>query len=250
MNYAIQTGLYQDRHEQALLETLNRFGLPVFNFKYIPFEKTLKFEDEEPVGKTMCFGSVSLTRLSKDYGWTPGIFHNENHDYQVYSKHWGDHLLNSDSKIQKLIDPVELDFFFARPTGDGKLFKGELYGRSMWEFTRDHGISNGADPNTLIQICTPKEIQQEARFFIIKGEIVTASFYKFGAKVIYRRCDDEDLHEFVRERISEFQLADAFVIDVCRTEKGIRIVECNCLNCSGFYDIDMPKLITAIEENF
>ena len=159
MNYAVQIGLYQDRHEEALLETLSRFGLPVYEFTYLPFLKTLKFQDgEEPKGKTMCFGSVSLLKLSQDYDWSPGIFHNENHDYQVYSKYWGDHLLNSDSKVQRLIDPVELDFFFARPTGDGKLFKGELYGRSMWEFTRDHGIANGADPEALIQICTPKTI--------------------------------------------------------------------------------------------
>ena len=47
-----------------------------------------------------------------------------------------------------------------------------------------------------------------------------------------------------------YQLADAFVIDVCRTKDGLKIVECNCINCSGFYNIDEQKLIVSLEENF
>ena len=250
MNYAIQDGLLRGHHETAIIDVLHRMDLPVFMFKHVPFTEDLIFITEKPGDHTFPFCSVRAAWFVNNYGWKPGSFHNENHDFQVYSKHWGDNLLNSDSRIQRLIDPIPEEFFFARPTGDTKLFKGETYGRSMWEFTRDHGIANGADPDALIQVCSAKEIMQEVRCFVVKGKIITASFYKIGDTIRYQECNDEDLLAFAQEMVDHFQLADAFVIDVCRTDKGLKIVETNCINCSGFYDINLQKLVEAIESNF
>ena len=47
-----------------------------------------------------------------------------------------------------------------------------------------------------------------------------------------------------------FQLNGAFVIDICDTDKGWKIVECNCINCAGFYDVDIQKMLMAIEDHF
>lgn len=206
---------------------------------------------DKPTEKNvMAFGSVRFSHFANKYGWNPGSFYNDNHDYLIYSKYWGDNMLNWDSKIQKLTDPVDEDFFFARPTGDTKLFKGELYGKEMWKYCVETGLTNGADPNAMVQICKPKEIMQEVRCFVVKGKVITASFYKIGDRVVYQNCQDDDILSYAQEMVDTYQLSDAFVIDICRTEKGLKIVECNCLNCSGFYDIDEQKLIVALEENF
>ena len=159
-------------------------------------------------------------------------------------------MLNWDSRIQRLGDPITEDFFFARPTGDTKTFKGETYGRAIWEFTVNHAIHNGAKVDELIQVSSPKEIMQEIRCFVVKGKVVTASFYKIGNGVVYRNCKDDDILAFAQEMVDEFQPSDAFVIDVCRTDNGLKIVEVNCLNCCGFYDIDEFKLLESLEENF
>lgn len=270
MTYTLQEGLFRENHETRLIDVIERLKLPLYYFKHIPFTEDLQwiqFEDSEYVNvdrqlrystkgtrptdsNTMVFGSVRVSHFANKYGWTPGSFYNDNHDYTVYSKHWGENMLNHDSRIQKMSDPINEEFFFARPTGDNKIFKGELYGKAMWEFTVNHGITNGADPNTLIQVCSPKEIMQEVRCFVIKGKVITASFYKIGDRVVYQRCTDDDIISFAQEMVDTFQLSDAFVIDVCRTNKGLKIVECNCINCSGFYDIDVQKLIEKLEENF
>ena len=50
--------------------------------------------------------------------------------------------------------------------------------------------------------------------------------------------------------VNLYQLAEAFVIDVCLTENGWKIVECNCINCAGFYDGNMQKLIMELEYYF
>jgi hypothetical protein len=45
-----------------------------------------------------------------------------------------------------------------------------------------------------------------------------------------------------------FQICDAFVIDVCLTKNGWKIVECGSVSCAGFYDADMQKIIFALED--
>jgi len=44
--------------------------------------------------------------------------------------------------------------------------------------------------------------------------------------------------------------AKAFVMDVCMIESGMKIVEVNCINCSGFYDTDIQKLVASLEDAF
>lgn len=270
MIYAIQEGLFRGDHEERLVNTLYRFGFPVHFFKHVPFSKELIWIDVEekelqnayrsmsimnpanpPEGKNvMAFGSVRFSHFANEFGWKPGSFYNENHDYNVYSQYWRENMLNWDSRIQRLGDPVEEEFFFARPTGDTKTLKGETYGKKMWEFCVDNALTNGANPDELIQICSPKEIMQEVRCFVVNGKVVTASFYKIGDRVVYQECFEEDLLSFAQEMVDHYQIADAFVIDVCRTDKGLKIVECNCINCSGFYHINEQKLIEKLEENF
>ena len=251
MNYALQKDLLKRHHEDMLFDVLDRYKLPIYNFKYIPFDQELEFENEIPDKHTILFGSVNAcTKSAKKYNWTPGSFYNINHDYSVYSKEWKENLLNYDSIVQKLSDPVKEDFFFARPTGDTKTILGKLYGRITYEEKVSCAIINGANPNETVQICTPKTILQEARCFVVKGKVVTASYYKWGASTMLLECKDEDIISFAQEMVDHFQVSDAFVIDVCRTDNGLKIVEVNCFNCSGFYHIDMYKLIDAIETNF
>ena len=40
---------------------------------------------------------------------------------------------------------------------------------------------------------------------------------------------------------------NTYVIDFCRTDTGLRIIETNCINVSGSYDADFQKLAEAIE---
>jgi hypothetical protein len=270
MIYAIQEGLFRGDHEKRLVDTLDRFKFPIHFFKHVPFTKELLWIEVErkeltnafkpasfispgnpPEEKNvMVFGSVRVSHITAELDWTPGSFYNENHDYRVYSNHWKENMLNWDSRVQRLDDPIHEDFFFARPTGDTKTFKGETYSREIWEFCLQHALTNGANPDELIQVSTPKEIMQEVRCFVVKGKVVTASFYKIGDRVVYQACFDKDILSFAQEMVDHYQIADAFVIDICRTDQGLKIVECNCINCSGFYHINEQKLIESLEENF
>jgi hypothetical protein len=50
--------------------------------------------------------------------------------------------------------------------------------------------------------------------------------------------------------VNLFQLAEVFVIDICLSDQGWKIVECGCVNSAGFYAADLQKLLMSIEDHF
>lgn len=39
----------------------------------------------------------------------------------------------------------------------------------------------------------------------------------------------------------------AYVMDICRTDDGLRLLETNCINAAGFYASDVVRLASAID---
>ena len=99
-----------------------------------------------------------------------------------------------------------------------------------------------------IQVAVPKKITQEVRCWVVKGKIVTQSTYRRGSFLVYDNIVDQDALDFAQDMVDTYQLADTFVIDVCLTDNGWKIVECGSTSCAGFYDADMQKLIMALED--
>ncbi len=69
------------------------------------------------------------------------------------------------------------------------------------------------------------------------------SQYKLGDQVIYDRVVDDDILEYAQQMADIYQPAKGFVLDVARTDDGLKIVEINCLNCAGFYHVNIQKLL-------
>jgi hypothetical protein len=200
------------------------------------------------------FGSLKLSRLAKKYSWYPGSYANENHNYEVYSKYYKENLLNYDSKIISFTDEIEWDSFykFIRPTEDTKTFTGKIWTKEEWEKFVHYSLTNGHTTTlcaeTPIQVASPKNIQKEYRLWVIDGKVVTGSLYKLGVNVLYDENVEDGAIEFAEKMINEFELAPAFVMDVCLVNDEWKIVECGCINCAGFYNANMNKVIIALED--
>jgi hypothetical protein len=205
-----------------------------------------------------CFGAIKLARIASDLGWKPGSMMNSNHDFLVYREYFGENLLNYDSQIIKLGEFSEWknpnQNKFIRPTADTKSFTGGLFSHSEWVERMEHNLHNFRsdifNEDTLIQVSTPKEIWQEIRCWVVGGRIITASTYKVGKDVLYKRVIDDDPIKWAQSMVDKFQLNDAFVIDICQTPSGWKIVEFNCINCAGFYDCDIKNLLFSLETHF
>lgn len=252
MYYIVQENLFREEGHAKLIDCLNKFELDYELVKVLPFIEEVEFKTDRK--DVFVFGSLKLARLSKNYGWIPGAIVTENHDYEVYSQYYNENLLNYDSRVVKFGDDFEWleDYQFIRPCLDSKVFTGKVFYKGDWEEYRHHMLNNGhittLDKNTLIQVASPKRIYEEIRCWVVNGKIITQSTYRRGSFLIYDEIVDDAAIEFAQSMVDIFQLANTFIIDVCRTDDGWKIVECGSTSCAGFYSADMQKLIAALEE--
>jgi len=240
-----------------MIEGLERLGMGYEICRFIPFIHEVEFETDRK--DIWCFGAYSMTNTAQKYGWTPGTMANENHDLEVYGPKYGEHMLNHEGICMEFTDPLpdseEYDMFFARPTKDTKMFSGQVFMRDAWDAyvakTKANDTSALISAESRILISPLKNIHQEIRCWVVNGKVITISQYKLGYRVTYQNLDhDEEAMAFAQKMVDIFQPAKAFVIDICRTSEGMKVVEVNCINSAGFYDMNFQKLIMALEEEF
>lgn len=273
MHWILQDNLFNEQAYQTLLDTLVRFNIPHSIHKVIPFIGELTPEPEFDTNNIICMGSYSLRHCAKKNGWYPGVFDLEPFDFQVQLEHWGEHMLNYDSVVSKFKDAKFIeDEMFVRPIEDSKVFAGKVMNKddfekwqhSVVEMKEDYGQGENFG-DTLIQVSPIKEIYAEYRFWIVKQKIVTASRYKIGNKVLYSSDIDQRIYNYVtkilriKNRIFDPILSvhnngwephEAFVLDVCETSEGMKVVEINTLNAAGFYAANITDLVMSLENTF
>lgn len=260
MHWILQPNFFNEDAYQTVLDVLDRFAIPYSIEKWIPIFHVFENEPQLPNKNVICFGTYGLRKAAEQRGWYPGVFDLEPYDFTVQLKHWGNHMLNADADVVAFKDIRTQGPMFLRPLQDSKVFDGKVYQHEdILEWQHDVCVkgenANGSSltPDTLVQVCYPKVIHAEYRFWVVKGEIVTASMYRRSKQVFYSSEVDACYFDFVRARIAEWMPLETFVIDVCSipgTGDGlhdIKIVEINTLNSSGYYAADIQKLIMALQ---
>ena len=145
---------------------------------------------------------------------------------------------------------VQSDTVFARSVLDNKSFNGRVFTKE--EFLTFQKNSIDLKPgfthlDTEILISKPKKIGQEHRHYIVDGETITSSRYKFaGTPKFHEGCDQEVL-DVVKKAINKWQPARAFVLDTYISEGEIGIVEIGCICHAGMYHADLMKLVMALD---
>ncbi|MBI3229018.1 MAG: ATP-grasp domain-containing protein, partial [Burkholderiales bacterium] len=241
----------------ALIATLERFQISYSIHAVVPKLGELIPETSLAHNNVMCIGSYSMRHVAARNGWTPGVFDLFTQDFEQQRAHWGSHMLNAHAVVCSLQDAIFTEEqMFVRPVHDSKYFSGRVFSANefrAWQATvcdptATHGTS--LRPDTKIQLSRPVQIYAEYRFWVVQGQLVTQSLYKRGKQVIYASEVDQRVADFVKLRIQEWEPHQAFVIDACDTADGIKIVEINTLNSSGFYAADVQRLVLALEETY
>ena len=260
MHWILQTNLFNEKEWDNLVSTLDRFSIPYSIHKVIPFIGELIPKAAPLQKKVVCFGSYSMRHTAKKFGWNPGVYDLFNVNFVEQMKHWGKYMLNADSKVCALKDAHITESKFIRPIDDSKYFAGKVFEPEEFNSWRHDICEDGYDygnslrPETLVQICEPKEIYSEYRYWIINGKIVTRSLYKRGARVIYSPEVDNEVDWFAAMFAFDIigkplsWLPKAYVLDVCDTPDGYKIVEINTINSAGFYAGDVQAIVMALEE--
>lgn len=254
MHWILQNGFFSETGRKALIATLERFGIDYSVHEVVPKVGELIPAPVVKHKNVICVGSYSMRHIAAQNGWVPGMFDLFEQNFEQQRHHWGKYMLNFNSVVCALEDAeFTQEQMFVRPIDDSKYFSGRVF--TAQEFTNwkrsicnplvDHKTS--LTPKTQIQLSSPVPIFAEYRFWIVKGEVITQSLYKRGSRVVYASEVDKRLTLFIKERIREWIPHETFVIDVCDTVGGMKIVEINTLNCSGFYAADVQRLVLALE---
>lgn len=196
------------------------------------------------------YGSKALATIINQFKVTPGSFLNEKFEMEVIWEHIHDELLNDSfivGELQELNPPWES--FFIRPTGNTKLISGICVSQKElkeWKDREDNPDS--AFIGQTLMVSELREIQEEYRFFVVGGEVITGSSYMVNGVRDISIKPAQAIWEYAQKMVNRFDLATAFVIDVAKTDKGLRVVEYNNLNTSGLYGCDEYKILQAIRE--
>ncbi|MEM1050288.1 MAG: ATP-grasp domain-containing protein, partial [Pseudomonadota bacterium] len=249
---------FEDTHKLA--DALDQLGYSYTWHKVVPFVGDLIPEPviADPQAVVM-FGSYSLWRYAEANDYAPGVFMIRPF---VHEEPWQPHLLNGPNALfytlRELPDHLVDDgrHWFLRPVGDSKeepggvKSAGDIIRLAETVLTLDEAdIPDGSlRHDTLLMLTRPVRILREWRLWVVTGRIVTYSLYKEGQRVVYRHEIDDDALAFAQSLAdANPDYAPAYVMDICRTETGLKLLETNCLNAAGFYGADLVKLASAID---
>ena len=244
---------------QRLADALERLEIPYTIHKVVPFIGEL---DPPPVignrDAVVLFGSYTLWRYAQREHLTPGVFKLRPF---VHEEPWHPYLLNgADALFMTLRDvpnhlPKEERDWFMRPVDDSKEEPGRVRATSeIIELARlvlaldEDEIPNGSlRHDTELMLTQPARILKEWRIWVVNDIVQTYSLYRGGTRVVYKAEIDEDAAAFADQMVRVNPgYARAYVMDICRTDSGLKLLETNCINAAGFYAANMLKLAHAI----
>lgn len=256
MFFLIQKNIYLDPDHYKVFEALDELKIEYDTINISPTAIELEYETIR--NDVFVYGSVTIARLAKQKtNWNPGSFYGGNHLYENYSKHYGNHLLNSEAKVYKISDEIpwnEEATQFIKPFEEAKIFTGNVFTEAEWKdfvFEALENTNNRITKNALIQVSKTKKTLKEARIWIVGGEIIDGGYYKFSDEVPFEERVSSEGMAFAKEMIALYNLEEAFVMDICLTDEGWKIVEINCINSSGFYpNTNVRSIIKALNIYF
>lgn len=257
MYILIQSNIHKDPDFDRIYPILDELKIP---FEKINLTSSIsKLEISENRNDVFVYGSVKLAMLGKqNSNWNPGSFYGGNHLFEINSKFYKENLLNYQIEVKELSEKLvwkDREEKFIKPYKLAKLFTGNIFTKNKWENFVENSLSEPHTPlmnsKSLIQISEPRDIIKEARLWIVGGKIIEAVYYKILKDIPFEEKVEEQGIEFAEQMISTFTVAEAFVMDICLTDIGWKIVEINCINSAGFFpNANVKKIFGELNNYF
>jgi hypothetical protein len=256
MYFLVQANVYLDPDHYKIFDALEEWNIDYSVINIPPNSEKIDFETDRK--DVFVYGSVTIARLAKqNTDWLPGSFYGGNHLYEVYSKYYGENLLNHKVSVHKISEELiwkKDEIKFIKPYNEAKIFTGKVFSETEWKdfvFEALKNRSNRITEDSLVQISEAKLTIKEARLWIVGGQIIDAGYYKFNDNAPFEENVSGEGLSFANEMIQLFNLEEAFVMDICLTDEGWKIVEINCINSSGFYpNTNVKSIIKALNIYF
>ena len=240
-----------DNNVEPLVKAIDEFGDSRIAVGVIPFTDTIVgMEDVDNSIPTMFYGSTRLIELAEKMSFKPGVFYKKD---WFLPKNWRGKrldLLNEDQEyltVSTIRNNWINEPIFIK-SSDTKILTGMVLEGSK---DRDWWIEeyNHLKDTDELVISPIKRIVQEWRFFIVDGKIVTGSQYKHDGILRILEPIPDNVWKQARKMIEDWMPSQNIVMDIALMFDGsYKVVEWNCLNCSGFYASPILLLLAAVNK--
>jgi hypothetical protein len=252
--WLIESGVYGPEVDPLAAE-VRRQGMEC---RFVTYREIVKGPAPLPTGScAVVYGTHPTVRHAiLRCGWSPGGWCSaENLDCSAYYPHFSQFLLNERREILPGITAIRererlfsefgsSGVLFTRPTSVHKLFVGRLIAATDFETALS---PTRYDPETRIVVAAPQELGREWRLVVAGNRLVGASQYADqGRKSVARGCPD-GVQEFAATMLHavRWRPDELFMLDVCETSRGFRLVELNSFSCSWLYACDFTPVVAA-----
>jgi hypothetical protein len=249
---------------EALQAEVRRQGMAAHVVKHLPglpLPKDIAGAESIPLDACVVFrGTLRLMRhIQTTRRWRPGGWcASSNLACSTYYAHFGPALLNRDYVLLPAAEALRLtDRLFARYARDGRLFvRPDAVDKSFTGTLADRASFHRSlsavayDPTTLVLVAVPKTIADEWRLVVAHGAVVAGSRYRTGGEWEAAAGFPNAVRDFAAAALQQADWSPdpLFIMDVCDTEDGLRLLELNSFSCSGHYLADLPTVVKTASE--
>lgn len=261
MEWVIERDVYLDGNPEKMAKYLQAKGI---KFKWVSWpedKSSLLYKEEEKC--SIVYGSISFMRwtFNQKPEWIPCAWYKDAEFCTTkYLSHWLDYSVQKDSgwttwgglkkqyeQWYRMFDSKEV---FIRPDRNIKMFDGQIVPIDKFEdWYYKELINHRIYDDELILVSKPVEILREWRAIIVKRQMITCSKYMESGKSEVIQEEPTKVTDFVSDITKHhWQPSDAYVLDLCETKEGIKMVEIGSVNCAGLYGCNIEKFVDALTE--
>lgn len=268
VKWVIDKGMFEE-YEDRLVSAIKNSGSDVIFYDDLKHDITDFLNKKNNVDDVIIFhGSLQHGRKIAKTSYYPGVYLTlENYECYKYYGYFGYLLLNynylmmglNDVLRQKdfIFDTFGTDKIFIRPSNGYKSFPGQTLPKENFEFELNVLMKSygGLDLDQLVLVSPIQEIDEEYRFIVVDGKVVSGSLYmdknnrKSWSAYYDKVCEDKKAFEFAEQLAKIYQPDKAYTLDVCKLPNGeYKMLEVNSLCCGSMYGNDYEKVVNAINE--
>jgi len=261
VNWLVQSNLINEDLSASIERACLKLKYNYIGAKIVPFAESMEtgLYIETPImtirGPIIPYGSTTLIKMfDRSIMQKQGFFYNEkNLRTSMWVAKLGERMLNYDACVIPLYAAAKLktsETWFMKPDNDLKDFTGSIVDHAGIEkFYKD--VSGGGymfDETIQVVLSKPKNMGWEWRLFMVKDEVISGSSYRLKNSLNQTKPVPQNVINFAQETVKIWRPSEVYVMDICETDEGLKIVEFNCFNASGFYRTDVEKVVSKVSE--
>lgn len=191
----------------------------------------------------MIYGSVQFLRKARKSSLERYVLYDEySFSSETWQKAFGNELLNHDGTIIQVKDISINDQMHIRPLNEDKAFNAKVFDRASWNSVL-HDKDRNISPELLCWVSDVKHIQGEWRCWFVGNELIDFSQYRDNNNMKVIHDIPADVAAYAKEMAQTWLPKQCVVMDIAKTDKGLKVIEFNPIHCSGWYAVDVDKVL-------